>query len=72
MPGGGVAAGRFDLEQGVGEVADMLGVHRLCVEVGSFGFEGLDVAPAQLEGVACFLDGGACPAGMADGETGFG
>jgi hypothetical protein len=35
VPGGGVAPGGFDLEQGVGEAADLLGVYRSCVEVGS-------------------------------------
>ena len=63
---------RVDLEQGVGEVAHLVGVHRLGVERGGFGFERLDVAPAELERVAGFGDGGSGAAGVADGKAGLG
>jgi hypothetical protein len=49
----------------------LVGVHRLCVEPGGFCFEGIDVAPAQFEGVACLLDGGACPAVVRDPQLAF-
>ena len=52
-------------------MADLLGVHWLGVELGRFGLKGLHEAPAELESIAGFLDGGPSSAGVPNGETGL-
>lgn len=68
---GGTGRG-VDLEQVVGEVADLIGVHLAGIESGRFGLERPGVAPGQFECVAGLQDGRARPAGVPDSPAGLG